>query len=111
MKNDHDPKPLDDILDALKRSGPLSKSFEEARLWERWPEVAGPVLMPHGRPLGIRNGTLTIEIDSAVWMHKFSYHKGDILKGAHAVLGHSDVSDLFFVLAEEEKRGDPQDDV
>ena len=106
-----DPKGIGDILAELKESTELGKKFKEAQIWERWPEVAGPKLMAFGRPIGIRDETLFIEVSSAVWMHKFSYYKSEILTRVNELLGENPVTDLYFNLAPEEKAGKPQDTV
>ena len=106
-----DPKSIEAIITALKASPELRKQFDEAKLWEKWPEIAGPKLMAFGRPLGVRDGTLFIEVDSAVWMHRFSYFEQEIASRANLVAGREWVSDLFFKLTSEEKLEHPQQDV
>ena len=103
------PKGIAEILASLKQTAALAKSFEEARIWERWPEVAGSGLMPHGRPLGVRDGTLFIEVDGAAWMHKFSYRKWDILKHANRIAGREIASDVFFKLASDDPEPGPRE--
>jgi len=106
-----EPTGLGDILSGLKESTALGRNLEEAQIWEHWPEIAGMEFMPHGRPLGVREGTLNIEVDSTVWMHKFAYKKRDFVLKINALLGHTLVSDIHLFLTEEEKLDDPQDNV
>lgn len=96
-----DPSGVGDILDALKQTTPLGRQLDEARIWEHWPEVAGELLMPHGRPRSIKDGQLTIEVDSAVWMHKFAYEKAALIDRINTFLGHALVDDVFLTLYEE----------
>lgn len=103
------PESLDDILDALKSSSALGRNLEEARIWERWPDLAGMDFMPHGRPLGVREGTLIVEVDSAVWMHKFAYTKRDLVRKINALLGRELVTDIYLTLTADEKLDRPQD--
>lgn len=98
-----------DILDSLKASTALGRNLEEAQIWQRWPELAGMDFMPHGRPLGIREGMLIIEVDSAVWMHKFAYVKRDLMRRINAAIGRDLVTEIYLTLTEEEKLRDPQD--
>lgn len=111
MVKGKEPEGIGDILKALKKSGEVGAQFEQALIWEHWPEVAGPQMMHHGRPLGVRDGTLLIEIDSAVWMHRFSYEKEGIMDRIRQIVGPDLVSELFFTLTEEEELKNPQDDV
>lgn len=105
------PQGIGRILDALKESGELGKSFKEAAIWEHWPDIAGTHLMPYGRPLGIRDKTLVIEVVNAVWMHKFSYRKSEIVERVNEMFGPDLVEDLYFSLAVLERPDDPQDTV
>jgi hypothetical protein len=105
------PKAIGEILASLKATGKLSEHFEHARIWERWPEVAGARLMPYGRPIRVREKTLMIEVDGAVWMHRFSYRTPQIIEKANQVAGREVVKDIFLILAKEEQDEDPQDSV
>ncbi len=106
-----EPEGIGDIIEALKKSAEVGKHFGHALIWERWPELAGPQMMHHGRPLGVRDGTLLVEIDSAVWMHRFSYEKEAIMERIRRIVDPALVSDLFFTLTAEEELKNPQDDV
>jgi len=97
------PESVGEILAKLTRSTKLGRQIEEARIWEWWPEIAGAVLVEHGRPHAVRDGTLTIEVDSAVWMNKFAYHKWDILKQINRRAKRELVSDIFLLLTPDEE--------
>ena len=102
-----DPEGIGEILDALKHSTGLGRKLDEAQIWERWPEVVGMRLMPYGRPVGVKNGTLTVEVTSAVWMHKYAYEKGAILHRVNRLTGHEMVTDLFLKLAPDDPADEP----
>jgi len=102
---------VSDILESLKTQGVLGRSIEVSLIWERWPDVVGMKLMPYGRPLSVKDETLVIEIDSAVWMHKFSYRKTDIVNRVNNLVRRKLIRDVFLVLTQEEKLANPQDDV
>ena len=93
-----EPTGVHDILNELRSTTDLGHQLEQARIWEEWPFIAGEHLHGHGRPSGIREQTLLIEADSAVWMHKFAYHKWHILKRINMLAGRELVSDLFISL-------------
>ncbi len=97
------PSGVSDILESLKASTELGRQLEEAKIWERWPEMAGESLMIHGRPLGIKDGCLAIEVDSAVWMHKYAYSRTKILDRINELLGEVLVTDIFLKLSLEEQ--------
>ena len=108
------PESVGDILAKLAKSSELGKNLEHARIWEQWDIVAGPKLAGHGRPKAVKDKTLYVEADSPVWMHKFAYHKWDILKRIHNMLCADLVTDLFILLKaddEEENSNRSQDSV
>jgi len=100
--NENKPEGIGDIIEAMKTSGTLGKNLQEARIWERWPEIVGPKLMPYGQPLGVRDETLFIQVESAVWMHKFSYQKPQIIQQVNKLVGENLVTDIFLTLNSEE---------
>lgn len=95
------PTRIDEVLDALRKSPETGKPFDVAKIWEQWPNVVGTKLMPYGRPVGVRDGTLVIEVMSAVWMHRYSYRKQSILRRVNQLVGSDLVREIFFVLSEE----------
>ena len=97
------------ILEGLERDGKLGKAFTEARIWERWPEVVGMKLMPYGRPLGVRNDTLLVEVVSNVWMHRYAYRKAGIVRNVNHMAGVKLIDDVFFVLSDPGSREEAQD--
>lgn len=106
-----DPFNIGEILEGLKETTSLGRNLEEAQIWERWPEIAGVDYMAHGRPLGVREGRLIIEVDSAVWMHKFAYRKAELVASVNGLCGRELVTEVYLMLTEEEKLEKPQDDV
>lgn len=100
---------IGDILEGLKQSSTLGRNLEEARIWEKWPDLAGMEFMAHGRPLGVRESMLIIEVDSAVWMHKFAYVKRDLVRKINRLIGRELVTEIYLTLTEDEKLLNPQD--
>ena len=94
--------PVSDILDQLKKNSSLGQQLEQAQIWERWPELAGPRLAAHGKPHHIRNGVLTIEAGNAVWMHRFAYHKWKIIRRVNRMAKRELIHDVFVRLADDE---------
>lgn len=98
----NDPIAVGKILDELKRTTALGLQLDQARIWERWNELAGAHLSAHGQPKTIRDNVLYVEADSPVWMHRYALRKWDILKRINRLAGKELVSDLFVVLREDE---------
>ena len=103
------PTAIGDILAVLKKESKLGKQLEQALIWERWPELAGPHLSAHGRPYTVKENKLVIQADSTVWMHKFAFRKWDIIKRINRMVGHELVSDIFVSLSPDDDPIPPQD--
>lgn len=91
--------------DKVEKAGldKLGKQLEQAKIWDHWPEIAGPHLAAHGEPSGIKENRLRIKVKSAVWMHKFSYKKWDIIKQVNRMARKELISDIFIELATEDE--------
>lgn len=101
----NDPTEVGKILDDLKKTTGLGQQLDQARIWDRWSDLAGLHLAAHGQPKTIRDSTLYVEADSPVWMHRFALRKWSILKRINRLAGRELVSDLFVVLKADEDAG------
>ncbi len=97
------PVAVSDILDALIKETKLGETIEYAQIWEQWEEIAGKHLRAHGRPQTVKEGTLRILVDSAVWMNKFGYYKWDIIRRTNRVAGKELIHDIFLALLDEDE--------
>lgn len=111
MKRKKAPSSIQEVLAQLKQETELGRQLELAQIWSRWPEIAGPRMMEHGRPHGIRDNVLYIEADSPVWMHRFAYRKWAIIRRINKMAGHELVSDIFLVLSDDSDPPKSQHDV
>lgn len=93
-----------DILAGLKKTSKLGQHLKQAEIWARWPEIAGQSLAAHGRPHSIKKQVLRVEVDSAVWLHKFTYWKARLIRRINGIAGAPMVKDVFFVLIEDGER-------
>lgn len=101
---------IGDILQKLKKTTKLGKSLEIAQIWDNWEELAGKELAMHGRPQTVRDMQLRIEADSAVWMHKFSYHKWTLIKRVNRMAKKELINDIFVTLVGDGESIDDDDD-
>ena len=108
LKKKH-PEHIGDILAAMVKTTPLGRNLEQAKIWEHWEELVGAHLAKHCRPHGIKEGQLRVAVESAVWMHKLSYVKWDLLKRINRMAGKELASDIFFLLENEEKQEEDGD--
>jgi len=87
-----------EILKSLVQKTGLGKKMEQSRIWNEWTNLAGASLAEHGRPHGIKDQTLVVEVDSTVWMNRYAYHKWDILMRINRMYGREMVSDIYILL-------------
>lgn len=88
----------------------LGVNLEQAKIWEHWQDLVGVHLAKHSNPHNIKDGQLRVTVESAVWMHKLSYIKWDLLKRINRMAGKELVSDVFFRLASDEPEEEEKQD-
>lgn len=93
---------IGDVLAGLTHRGELAVRLRHALIWKHWDSIAGAELARFGAPLGVRDGTLYVEVAGPVWMHRYAYAKQSILDQIAAVTSGNDVEDLFIRLKYEE---------
>lgn len=94
-----EPESIGEILADMGRTSPIGQLLEQALVWDRWAELAGPKLAPHGQPLGFRNNVLIVAAESPVWMHKFVFRKWALISRINRVAQRELVSDIFVIHA------------
>ena len=67
------PRRISDSLPSVTRriGGPDGAAF--VTLASGWPEIVGPAVAAHSRPLRLSGGTLTIAVDQAGWATELTY--------------------------------------
>ena len=70
------PENLKEILARLFTARGWGRRQARRHLDRAWEAVAGPAYTPHSRVLGVRRGTLEVEVDNAVLLQELAhYHK------------------------------------
>ena len=59
-----------------------------------WPEVVGPVVAAHAAPVALRDGTLEVGCDSAVWAQEVELLQGELIAALAAAEGLPQVTSL-----------------
>lgn len=97
------PEDIKDILAGLRAKSELGRNLEEAKIWQFWETLIPSPFSAHAYPLRVKDSVLHIEAENAVWLHKISYLKPEILEKIRGITDPELVVDLRFVLAEEDK--------
>jgi hypothetical protein len=115
MGRRNDPSGLQEIIESIRKDPKFGKQFEFAKVWRHWPEVTGEELAPYGQPLGVRDDTLIVEVETSVWMHKYAAAKWRILNHVNGLVKGDLIREMFLVLSEDVREAGgieaPQDDV
>jgi len=86
--------PLKNLLDRLRLTGPM-KGWEAVELW---PKVVGERIAARTRARAFRDGTLTVEVESAAWMNEMTYLKRRLIQDLNQRLGAETVQDIRWTL-------------
>jgi predicted nucleic acid-binding Zn ribbon protein len=89
-----DPAKFGDVLARLVKTRGWEKPAAEATLFGSWPQVVGPDIASHSRPVSLDNGELTIEAESAAWATQLRLLQSSILSRIGATVGHNLVTTL-----------------
>ena len=79
---------LDSLVASVRPATPL------ARVQGAWPAVVGAAVAPHATPVSLRDGTLTVACDSAVWAQEVELLGGEFVTRLEASLGAGTVTAL-----------------
>ncbi|MBI2608726.1 MAG: DUF721 domain-containing protein [Deltaproteobacteria bacterium] len=86
------------ILERILGRSEYKQKFQEAKLVNLWPEIAGPHLSRHTYPTRFSRGRLTCTVDNSALLSELQYMKKDLLKKIEEITHKNTVKDIFFVL-------------
>jgi predicted nucleic acid-binding Zn ribbon protein len=90
---------LGDSLTELARSLGLAQPDAFARLHAAWPDVVGPAVAAATRPTGLRDGTVTVEVDGPEWATQLRYLEEQLVRVLTERVGTGIVERLRFQVA------------
>jgi len=89
------PSSLAEILKERFGSLGLEKQLHQARIFGRWEEAVGSRIAAPSRPSYVRNGRLTVVVDSPAWSQQLSLPRPDLLRKIAGVLGEGVITDIY----------------
>ena len=89
-------EPVKQILDRMLGTGVLGRKREAAQVWAVWEDAVGAKVAAHAKPLRLRNGVLTIAVDSPAWHHQLQALQERLLDQLRDHLGRDAVKTLRF---------------
>ena len=81
------PRPVKASLPAVTRHLGGEGGPALVDLIRRWPEVVGPPIAAHSKPLSLRSGTLTVAADEAAWGAQLRWLEADLLRRLEEACG------------------------
>lgn len=89
------PRPVSELLRGVFAGTPAEKRLREGRIWLVWEKAVGSRIAAHASPATFREGTLTINVDSAPWMQQLTFLKPQLIAKVNAELGEELVVDIY----------------
>jgi len=77
---------------------------------ELWQAVVGTEVAAHASPVTLRNGVLTVSVDSAAWGAELArFRRDEILEGLNNALGATRITSVRFTISHASPSIDPGD--
>lgn len=87
MSEPSGPRPLAQSLERLLADMEAPPIDAVAAVFSRWPEIVGPDLAEHCRPVSVAGDALAIAADDAVWVSELQWLEAKLLERLAAVSG------------------------
>ena len=102
---DRDPRRLAAALDELTGQLGMAPSSHLSGVFAHWEEVAGPVVSAHATPVGLRRGTLHLEVTEPGWATQLRHLEPQLVSSLCEHLGPDAVRSVRVTVAGGSGRG------
>jgi hypothetical protein len=89
------PAAVGDVLALLLRGTPAEQRLKEGEIWLVWEHAVGSRIASHAQPAAFRDGTLTLDVDSAPWMQQLNFMKKELIAKVNKQLDRELVKDIY----------------
>lgn len=90
-------KSIQDLVESVTDKFQLEKKRNDSEVFLVWKEVIEPRIAEHAKPVGLRNGTLFVVVDSPVWLEEIvRFHRASILKSIQSAFSASEIKKISF---------------
>ncbi len=89
--NDDDPVPIGDALAAVRAELGLPAGDVLGVLDRRWSEIVGKDVAAHAHLLAVRDGVISVAVDSTPWATQLRFLEATLIEHANAVIGRDAV--------------------
>jgi predicted nucleic acid-binding Zn ribbon protein len=80
------------------------RRLADARIHERWPDIAGEQVARHVTPVRLAGGVLVVRASSPAWATQLRFLSSDLVRRANEVLGEGSVTRVTVVGADPSRR-------
>lgn len=93
------PTALGDALRGFLKDSGLGEQLRHARIYRAWSDALGPRLAERAKPVNLRFGELTVEVESAPHLHELQNFTGEAFRRkANESLGEERIKKIQFRL-------------
>lgn len=96
FKRNSNEAPLKDVIDKLLKAYRLDGKMKEMDILAAWPEMMGIAVANRTTELYIRNGILTVKLDSSVMRDELQHGKQIIIHRVNEHAGFEMIRDVWF---------------
>jgi predicted nucleic acid-binding Zn ribbon protein len=92
--SEQEPRRISESLDRVTRrlGGPSSDVL--AKIFGHWPQLVGPDIAAHARPVSLRRGELVLIVDHPAWAGQLRFMTGDLLAKIGEATGCGEVREI-----------------
>jgi predicted nucleic acid-binding Zn ribbon protein len=92
--DDRDPQTLGQLAAGIAARRGWSQQLQDGQVFSRWPQLVGPDLALHAKPVTLRDGELTVVAESTAWATQIRTLQSQLLARFASVLGNGVVTKL-----------------
>ena len=92
------PEHIGTVLDSLFKQQGIEESIRVHRAVVDWDSVVGDAVARHARAVYIEHGTLVVEVESPVWMHRLQMEESDLRTRINRHYGEDMIRQIRFRL-------------
>ena len=95
-RGEKEPLSIGDIISSSLETGFLGLAKDLVRVFDVWHEAVGAFNASKARPESVKNGRLTVTVESSVWIDRFGYFKGEFMEKINQALGGPVIKEIVF---------------
>jgi predicted nucleic acid-binding Zn ribbon protein len=90
-------KPAGTVMNRVLSDLRIDTRQSEAEIAKVWNHLMDPNIVAHAQPVGLRKGTLFVNVDSSVWLAEIvRYRRKEILDRLRHSFGHQKIARISF---------------